>query len=111
MKFKATKKEMKANYRNILSVGYCDLQQLLKYESPIAYSAGTYGWCCDYYDIDGVIISTGYSPIGKDTDYKTIRKYEKLAHDLPYTPEGNAAEYKKLILTMLEELKEVLKPC
>ena len=47
-KIKATKKEMKQNYR-ILSIGYCDAQYLLAYETPIAYSCGLYGWSCDYY--------------------------------------------------------------
>lgn len=82
-KIKATKSEMRKNYR-ILSVGYCELQFLLAFRSPVAYSAGTYGWACDYYDIYGVIISTGCSPISSKNvakiDYKTLRHYDDLAN-------------------------------
>ena len=62
LKIRTTKKEVKENYY-ILGVSYCGLQSLLSYKSPIAYSAGRDGWACDYYDINGVIISTGYSYI------------------------------------------------
>lgn len=85
-KIKTTKTEMRQNYR-ILSIGYCDAQSLLTFESPIAYSAGTYGWACDYYlirhpEVGEVIISTGYSPISTKNmieDYKLIREYEEKA--------------------------------
>ena len=60
MKYKTTAKELKAGYYKIIEAGYCDLQSLLSYKSPIAYSKGTYGWNFDVYDIDGVAIVTGY---------------------------------------------------
>lgn len=80
-KIKTTKKEMKENYR-IASVGYCEAQHLLNYKSPAAYSTRVEGWACDYYDIDGVIISTGYSPLDNKNvvcEHKTVRKYDDLA--------------------------------
>jgi hypothetical protein len=59
---------------------YCDLQTLLVHEIPWAYSVRREGWACDYYDIDGVIISTGYTPHGKKRiPYEICRKYEKLS--------------------------------
>ena len=82
MKFKATKKEMKYNFYYIANIGYCDAQYLLNYKGPIAYSAGVYGWACDYYDIDNVLISTGYSPLAeKNTkkDYELLKSYEDQA--------------------------------
>lgn len=82
MKFKTTKKEMKQGYVKILSIGYCNLQNLLYYTSPIAYSSGSNGWCCDYYDIDNVCISTGYSPIGKTVNYDIIEKYDNQASEI-----------------------------
>lgn len=53
MKFKTTNKAIKQNYSQnyILNIGYCDLQTLLKYESPRAYTSGIYGWNYDLYDI------------------------------------------------------------
>lgn len=82
MKFRTTKKAINEGYYYILSAGYCDMQTLLKYQNPIAYSTRAEGWACDYYDFDGVCICTGYAPItSKHTkaDYKTICEYEKRA--------------------------------
>jgi hypothetical protein len=85
MKFKATKSQMRTGYNRIISIGYCDAQYLLHYENPTAYSAGNLGWSCDYYDIDGVLISTGYSPLSDKNakhDYDTIRDYDKQAEKI-----------------------------
>lgn len=82
MKLRTTKAEVKKYYHRILSIGYCDAQYLLKYLKPFAYSKGSYGWSCDYYDIDGVCICTGYSPLANKNmknDYKLIREYEEKA--------------------------------
>lgn len=84
MKLKATKADVKKHYHRILSIGYCDAQHLLDYEKPFGYSAGVYGWACDYYDIDGICISTGYSPLATSNmkkDYKIILDYDKKAQD------------------------------
>lgn len=82
MKMKTTKKNMKESYDKILKVGYCDLQSLLQFEEPTAYSTRAEGWACDYYNIDDVIISTGYDPIGENIDYKTVRNYEDRAREI-----------------------------
>ena len=52
MKFKTTQKEIKASYKNIIKVGYCELQTLLRYEEPIAYTTRREGWGADIYRID-----------------------------------------------------------
>ena len=77
MKIKALKKEFKD--QNVLKVGYCKLQYLLNYKDPFAYSSGVYGWACDYYNIDGVIISTGYNPIGKQVKTDILEHYNAQA--------------------------------
>lgn len=79
MKLRTTKKAIKANYSNMLKVGYCDLQNLLYGQEPFGYSTRAEGWACDYYDIDGVCISTGYAPTGATVDYKLVRKFNELA--------------------------------
>ena len=38
MKIKTTQKAIKANFKKIVCVGYCNLQHLLNYESPIYYT-------------------------------------------------------------------------
>lgn len=83
MKFKTTKKEIMANYGSIIKVDYCNLQNLLKYESPIAYTAGVYGWNADIYDFGGIAICTGYRPFGNiHPNWEVMDKYEKEAENI-----------------------------
>ena len=108
-KIKTTKAEMKKNYR-ILSLGYCDMQYLLNYQNAVAYSSGAYGWVCDYYYINEVVISTGYRPINNKNmieDYEMIRKYEKEASSLNHMM--NWEERKEAVNELLFELIENLK--
>lgn len=91
MKFKTTQKTIKANYNTIICVPYCDLQNLLNYESPVAYTVRREGWAADIYDMGGgVAIVTGYAPFGNvrpsyelrelyETDAKKIRYNYSLA--------------------------------
>jgi hypothetical protein len=74
MKIQTTKKSFKG--LNVLHVGYCKLQHLLKHRQPFAYSVGVYGWACDYYQLNGFIVSTGYQPIGLHIDFAIIEAYE-----------------------------------
>ena len=53
MKFKTTQKAIKANYNTIICVPYCGLQNLLNYESPVAYTERREGWAADIYDMGG----------------------------------------------------------
>ena len=99
MKLKTTKKQIKENANQIYAVGYCELDSLLKYESPFAYSCGAYGWSCDYYQFDGVVISTGYSPIGESIAYDLIKKYNNLAKKT-----HSRDEMSKLLQNFLTEL-------
>jgi hypothetical protein len=107
MKFKTTKKEMRDC--NPLRVGYCKAQYLLSYESPIAYSAGDYGWACDYYNIDGVWISTGYSPIGRAVDYEMLKTYEYKAAAIQCDYSLGYEEKKEKTKKLLKEWIEVEK--
>ena len=65
MKTKITKKAIMSAYRNVIKVGYCDLQDALKWREPNYYTAGLYGWNSDVYVIDcDTVIVTGYRPFG-----------------------------------------------
>ena len=85
MKFKVTKKEMKSSFNYILGLKYYNLQKLLRDTDPIAYSVRTEGWACDYYVVDNILISVGYSPLEsknvKRIEYEEIFKYNKLAEN------------------------------
>ena len=86
MKYKTTTKAVKEGYRHIISVGYCALQNLLRGEYPVAYTAGVYGWNYDVYEIDGVAICTGYRgmPYSNIIKYRNdlISKYDGLASEI-----------------------------
>lgn len=82
MKYKTTARTVRNGYQKILSIGYCDAQYLLKGESPVAYTCGTYGWNFDVYEMDGVAICTGYRGMpGVPVDYNLLKEYENKARE------------------------------
>ena len=101
MKLEVTKKEMRRE--EVYSVGYCKLQYLLRYEEPIAYSHGVYGWACDYYKFGNIYISTGYSPIGKQVDYKIIQKHEAKAEKIISIYRGDYKKEKAMLTRLLKK--------
>lgn len=111
MKIQTTYKAIRKEYgKNILRVGYCDLQYLLRYENPFAYSAGVYGWNCDYYGIGGVCISTGYRPIGKHVPYELVRRFEDQARHLAVESDLDSGTERGMIDDLLGEfLREIMK--
>lgn len=64
MKERTTMKYIKQNYKKIINVGYCKLQNFLKHETPKYYTAGVYGWNADIYIFKGIALVTGYRPFG-----------------------------------------------
>jgi len=110
MKVKTTKKQVKNYYNKIYSIGYCDAQYLLQGISPFAYSSGAYGWACDYYEIEGICISTGYSPIGESVDYDLLKKYDNKAkkildnYSIDYQKRKNKVN--KLLIKFINEINK-----
>lgn len=110
MKIKVSKKEIRNSYFQIVGVPYCDLQYLLRNEKADYYSAGVYGWSCDYYKFEdlGVIISTGYGYIGERADYKLVEKYNDKARKMWEESEDyykTGKQVHKLLLKFIEEVK------
>lgn len=104
MKFKTTKKAIRSEYAKIIKVGYCNAHFLLKYDKPIAYSTRAEGWACDYYDVNNVLISTGYAPIenkGTKANYEMIHEYDKkareISEDYSLTYEQQSEKVKKIL--------------
>lgn len=65
MKTQTTKKAIMSAYRNVIKVGYNDMQDALKWREPEFYTAGGYGWNSDVYVIGyDTVIVTGYRPFG-----------------------------------------------
>lgn len=111
MKVKVSKKEVKENFRNIICIGYCDLQYLLYYKEANYYSSGVYGWSCDYYKINNnTIISTGYQPIGNIcADYNKVVSYDKEARNIIYNYSYDYEVKKELLEELLNKfIKDVL---
>ena len=110
MRVKVSKRDFKG-YK-MVSVGYCDLQGLLKHSISQLYSAGVNGWACDYYQFDGLVISTGYSPIGSKIDYKIIQAYESKANKIIYsntlTYEQSKRKLNNLLNKFIKEVKGLL---
>ena len=111
MKFKATKKQMRENYHHIIHIGYCNGQHLLGYENAIAYSARAEGWACDYYDVNGILISTGYAPLNDKNakaSYDLIKSYDDKAAHIAYG--NNTYEEKQAAVRVLlsEFVKEAI---
>lgn len=91
MKAQISKKEARNTNARIISIGYCDMQFLLRHHDCNIYSAGIYGWSCDYYIINSdntgmftpyTVISTGYRPLSNSRttpDTELLRLFEKYA--------------------------------
>ena len=84
MKFKTTKKAINNGYDYKICIPFADLQHLLNYTEPCAYTCGTMGWNANIYHIDpNVAIVTGYRPFGNiRPDSKMVRDYDEIAKEI-----------------------------
>lgn len=111
MKIQTTRKKLLQEYGTAcaLSVGYCDAWHLLKGAGvePFAYCSGVYGWNFDAYDIDGVLLCTGYrGMIGKQAQF--VEKYEKKAREIMDAYTFNPETYKKDQEKKQKKIKKLL---
>lgn len=111
MKIRVKEKDIKEGFKNIICVGYCDIQYLLYYKEADFYTAGAYGWKADFYKINNnTIISTGYAPIGTIRNYKINEKYDEKArkivlnYDMKY--ETKVKKLDKMIEKYVNEMME-----
>lgn len=110
MKFETTRKAIlnSYSYNKIFSAGYCELQALLAYESPIAYTTGIYGWNFDLYLIKSVAICTGYRGMpGKRIPYGRVKTIEERARaiDVDATIDDKRAARAELLKEFIRELR------
>ncbi len=108
MKLKVTDKEL-ARERYVFISGYCDLQYLLKYESPIAYASGVNGWRYDVFKLDNVYVTTGYaSPRGCNMRLPKELK-EEFEIKLSQAQKKGREEYVKELANLANKLREYAK--
>ena len=113
MKAQISKKEVRNTSSRIISIGYCDMPFLLRYHDYNLYSAGIYGWACDYYIINSdntgmftpyTVIATGYQPLknkGTAPDDELLRLFEKYASLILDSATEASTEIKKSWLNRL----------
>ena len=108
-KYKTSMKAIKANNSKVICIGYCAAQHLLYFTNPIAYSSGTYGWNCDFYQIEpNTVIATGYRVAGKLVNYTIVEKYDDEAKTIISNRELGWDDKKSLVNNLLEKfVKEV----
>lgn len=100
-KIETTKKSVLSSYKCI-AIGYCELDTLLKYESPVAFTCSkSYGWRADVYVFGNVAIVTGYAPFG--THVSIVQKYEDKAYS-----RNNKEDMRKLIDSFIKEALETM---
>lgn len=105
-KIKVTQKEIKNGWENVIRIGYCEAQYLLRFKTPKFYSCGAYGWKCDYYIVDNnTIISTGYAPVGNITNYELTKNYEQKARKIL---ENNSLSYDEKEIQVNKLLNEFI---
>lgn len=113
-KARVTRKWVNDNF-TCCSVGYCDLQNLLRYTPADYYTCGIYGWNFDVYTFGDYAITTGYrgmiDNVRKSYSH-IIRKYENKASEINKkygwldSLEEQKAELKKLLEGFLKEVFE-----
>lgn len=115
MKTKTTIKSIKNNWANVYYCGYCDLQDIFRYEEAQYYNAGVYGWNCDIY-VDyarDIAITTGYRNMtGKRIPSELIKKYSDIAKEIAKSPFTKSYDEVKKALdenreNFLNELKTI----
>lgn len=103
MKYKTTKKAVREMGDPVYCIGYCNLQNLLRFAEPFAYSVRAEGWSCDYYKVGGVILCTGYAPIGRKTDWNLCKEYDNKAREICCDYSLKWEQQQEAVGTLLEE--------
>ena len=98
-KVKTTLKAIRNSHVFVVPVGYCQLQFLLNYRSPVAYATGTYGWNCDLYSLSpDVGICTGYRTAGNvNYPFDRIREFDNRAAKIDRLAPDCRQQFDKLI--------------
>lgn len=82
MKMRISEKELRKNFKNVYSVGYCELKMLGHLEADY-YTAGVYGWNADVYKIDNnTLLVAGYRTFGKQVPKEVVNIYNKMFEEL-----------------------------
>lgn len=108
MKFKTTKKAVMNNFPRVIKVGNCNLQNMLKYEDPVAYTFGYDGWHADIYDVGaGTAICMGYQPFGNiKPAYDIQREFDDRAEEIAMRYHKSYISYDECSSIMRELIRD-----
>lgn len=88
MKTEVTRKQINKFYDEVYRAGYCDLQNIFRYEEPRFYNHGVYGWNFDVYTDhtesgDSVAFTTGYRNMtGERIPSELLKRYDEAAREI-----------------------------
>lgn len=107
-KIKVTNKFIKENYKNIIKLGYCEAQELLRFKDANYFTCGNCGWKAVFYEINNnTIISTGYQSIGNiEPNYEFVKKYDRKAKEI-----NKNYSYEKEFIQLNNLLNEFINEC
>lgn len=108
-----TIKFIRNNWGKVFRAGYCDLENIYRYEEPQYYNSGVYGWNCDIYCDYGrdIAITTGYRNMaGSRIPSEILKKYDAIAKEIieshtPYAEQKAKLEENRE--NFLEELAKI----
>lgn len=108
MKTKASKRDIMSRFKWVLKVKDGGLKELLKYETPEAYTCGKYGWNCDIYtcsEFPNVCISTGPRPFGNlELSGENIKHFRSIIHAFEISG-INKEKYNELVIDFFEAIE------
>ena len=107
MKIKITRNQLKNHYAHIISIPYCELQNLLSYEDATFYNAVVYGWNYSVYPVNENCIVTGYRPFGISVAREIITTYEAKAKEIKQsklTYSDTKAALHDLLVSFMQEV-------
>lgn len=109
---KVRKKDILNNYKTVLSVGYCGVDDLLRGETCKFYTAGVYGWNADVYILgDDVALVTGYRPFGTSNYNDILEKYNNKAKKINSKNYDWEEQKKRLDLNLKKMVEEIKGGC
>ena len=108
---KTTKTKIMNEYKNVIQVGYCELQNLLRLKVRKNFTSGVYGWNADIFQVDyNTVIVTGYRPFGNvRPNYDLTEKYENEAKKIIYCNSDYEVIEEKLNELIEKFIQETLK--
>lgn len=96
---RTTKKFIKNNFTNVISLPYCAMQSLFNNTERNFYTADTLGWASDVFIINNTTaVVTGYRPFGNvHPSYDMMKFYENAAREIRKEYGNGICGYEELL--------------